>query len=30
MNPLDVNTGFGPAPTSNQTVFSERSEQSRQ
>jgi hypothetical protein len=30
MNPLDVKAGFGPAPASNQTVFSERSEQSRQ
>ena len=29
MNPPDVNTGFGPAPTSDQTVFSKRSEQSR-
>ena len=30
MNPLDVKAGFGPAPASNQTVFPERSEQSRQ
>jgi len=27
MNPLNVKAGFGPAPASYQTVFSERSEQ---
>ena len=30
MNPPDVKAGFGPAPTSNQAVFSKRGEQSRQ
>jgi len=30
MNPGNVKAGFGPAPASKQTVFSERSEQSRQ
>lgn len=27
MNPRDVKASFGPAPTSNQSVFAERNEQ---